>query len=575
MIVWPCLLIPTSSSSTYKCQIAHQPIYQAETRRYLFSCCDGGDSRRFSHRVRHTRQHNSATVLHRIMQFIGRRDQLYLTRKRTGSLPLPPGPRPLPVIGNALDIPTTDMPSAFRSMSAQYGDVVHLNAFGQSMIILGSHEAAIDLLEKRSANYSDRSHTPMVDIAGFSWALTLQGYGTWWRRHRKAMHQFFNPNVVHNYQPSVRLETHRLVKRLLSTPENFMHHIRHFFGSAIMRVSYGIEVDEESVDYLKMAEDVLALFSSVFVPGKYLVDTFPILRFVPEWMPGAAFKRDGKAWTQVVYRLVEIPWKKAMDVMNEGTAKPSMAVGLMENITRVSGPEAAEDEEVARNATAVAYAGGADTTLSTVQSFFLAMASFPEAQTKAQAELEAVIGPNRLPEFSDRDALPYVNALIKELLRWRSVVPIGVPHRSIEEDEYRGYCIPKGSIIIANIWAYSRNPDVYPDPETFFPERFLKDGRLNAEVRDSATIAFGYGRRICPGRHFADSALFMIVSTILHTLTISAPVDVQGKTIPLSGKMTQGLLSYPEPFECIIKARSLAAEAMIRASPTDISSIGA
>ena len=91
-------------------------------------------------------------------------------------------------------------------------------------------------------------------------------------------------------------------------------------------------------------------------------------------------------------------------------------------------------------------------TLSTVQSFFLAMASFPEAQKKAQAELEAVVGPNRLPEFSDRDALPYVNALIKELLRWRSVVPIGVPHRSIEEDEYRGYRIPKGSIVIANIW---------------------------------------------------------------------------------------------------------------------------
>ncbi len=80
------------------------------------------------------------------------------------------------------------------------------------------------------------------------------------------------------------------------------------------------------------------------------------------------------------------------------------------------------------------------------------MASYPEVQRKAQAELETVIGPHRLPGFSDRDSLPYVNALMKELLRWRSVVPIGVPHCSLEDDEYRGYFIPKGSVVIANIW---------------------------------------------------------------------------------------------------------------------------
>lgn len=87
-----------------------------------------------------------------------------------------------------------------------------------------------------------------------------------------------------------------------------------------------------------------------------------------------------------------------------------------------------------------------------MQAFFLAMASYPDVQLKAQAELDAVVGTGRLPEFDDQEALPYVNALVKELLRWRSVVPAGVPHRSMEDDEYRGYFIPKGSIVIANIW---------------------------------------------------------------------------------------------------------------------------
>ena len=84
--------------------------------------------------------------------------------------------------------------------------------------------------------------------------------------------------------------------------------------------------------------------------------------------------------------------------------------------------------------------------------FFLAMALHPEVQAKAQAELDAVVGPDRLPEFSDRTALPYLNAVIKEALRWQNVLPLGVIHRSMADDEYNGYFIPKGSLVLANIW---------------------------------------------------------------------------------------------------------------------------
>ena len=87
-----------------------------------------------------------------------------------------------------------------------------------------------------------------------------------------------------------------------------------------------------------------------------------------------------------------------------------------------------------------------------MQTFFLAMAAFPEVQSKAQAELDSMIGSHRLPEFGDQSSLPYVCAVVKELLRWRSVVPIGIPHRSLDDDEYRGYFIPKGSVVISNIW---------------------------------------------------------------------------------------------------------------------------
>ena len=122
-----------------------------------------------------------------------------------------------------------------------------------------------------------------------------------------------------------------------------------------------MDTDKSGIDYLGIAEEAMHKFSLTFVPGKFLVETFPILRFVPAWMPGAKFKRDGKEWVKTVYKLVEHPWQQTMDVMKDGskTVPPSMASGLIESILHagLSGQEKADAEEVGRNATAAVYAG--------------------------------------------------------------------------------------------------------------------------------------------------------------------------------------------------------------------------
>ena len=91
-------------------------------------------------------------------------------------------------------------------------------------------------------------------------------------------------------------------------------------------------------------------------------------------------------------------------------------------------------------------------TLSTLRTFFAAMAANPEAQKRAQEELDSVIGPDRLPTLDDKPSLPYITALVKECLRWRSVAPLSVPHVLTEDDEYKGFHLPKGSLVITNIW---------------------------------------------------------------------------------------------------------------------------
>ena len=124
------------------------------------------------------------------------------------------------------------------------------------------------------------------------------------------------------------------------------------------------------------------------------------------------------------------------------------------------------------------------------------MVLHPEAQKAAQAELDAVIGPDRLPTFADEQSLPYLAAVIKECWRWEVIGPTAVPHMLTVDDEYKGYFLPKGTIIIPNSFTILNDDKAYPEPSAFKPERFLKDGKLDPSVRNPTVAAFGYGRRI-------------------------------------------------------------------------------
>jgi cytochrome P450 len=210
----------------------------------------------------------------------------------------------------------------------------------------------------------------------------------------------------------------------------------------------------------------------------------------------------------------------------------------------------------------VHLAAGSDTMLPPGNSCILALLLDPSVQTRAQAELDAVLGPPntttfRLPTFSDRPNLPYIDALVKESLRWLTAVPTGVPHATTEEDIYRGWRIPKGSIVIANAWSMLHNPKTYPDPFAFRPERFLSSGSKELEPDPGVTGAFGFGRRYvdflivppcgtcadwrlrcecraCPGRHLGEATLWIEIASMLSAFTFSLSKDKEGREIDIN-----------------------------------------
>ncbi|THH28091.1 hypothetical protein EUX98_g6099 [Antrodiella citrinella] len=197
------------------------------------------------------------------------------------------------------------------------------------------------------------------------------------------------------------------------------------------------------------------------------------------------------------------------------------------------------------------------------------MVIHPGVYLKAQQEMDRVVGSTRLPESEDREDLPYLNAVIKETYRWHVAVPLGVPHATSEDDEFKGCRIPGGTMVIANLWGMSQDEEVYPDPEAFLPERFMV-APGETEHMDPKTFVFGFGRRLCPGREFADSCIFLVLASIIATMDIFKPKDGAGRDITPKPVFTDGFTSRPQDFECSLVPRSRQARDLIEQQDTDV-----
>lgn len=174
-----------------------------------------------------------------------------------------------------------------------------------------------------------------------------------------------------------------------------------------------------------------------------------IVRYAPDWFPGAGFKQTARQMAAQLYQTTEQPYQFVKEQMRQGKAKTSFLSQAIENI---KSDQDTDMERIHKWSASSMYLGGADTTVSSLMTFFLAIALFPEVQEKAQEELDRVIL-NRLPVSADRKNLPYIEALVSETHRWHPVVPMALPHASIKEDVINGYRIPKGSLLLPNNWS--------------------------------------------------------------------------------------------------------------------------
>ncbi|KAK7047328.1 hypothetical protein VNI00_006559 [Paramarasmius palmivorus] len=347
-------------------------------------------------------------------------------------------------------------------------------------------------------------------------------YGKEWNARRKLFAQEFSPKQTERYQPHTLKAVRTFLLDLLHQPHDSQRLLRHMAGSAILSITYGLSIRSVDVgdSVIDMADRALEGFVAAAVPGTFWVDYLPVLKYVPSWFPGASFKRKAREWAKNVDEMLNVPFDIVKS--NQGIVQPCFVSHCLSNINTPDPDEIVYNEKLVREAAGAMYGAGTDTTVVASSTFILMMICYPEIQRKGQEELDRVVGQDRLPNFDDRENLPYVCAIINEVMRYQPVNPLALAHLVSEEDEYNGYRIPKDSVVIGNAWAILHDENTYgPHTDSFDPSRFLtSEGKINPAIPEPTSF-FGFGRRACPGRHLANSTMFAVVASLLHSFNIS------------------------------------------------------
>ncbi|KAF9476359.1 cytochrome P450 [Pholiota conissans] len=484
--------------------------------------------------------------------------------------PYPPGPKGLPIIGNILDLPKDNQGAVYMNWGKKYNSpIIFASAFGTNILVINKQKDADELFDRRARIYSGRPRIPIAPLLGWDTCMIpLLPYGNYWRLCRKIMQQHFNKEAAKIYEPMILDHVHAMLARLLKHPEKLYEHSKLLSVSITLTMMYGYQARSNNDPLIVAADEAHHLGSSVLTPEASYINVFPVLRFIPPWFPGASSHKIAARTLSLTRMMQNFVTNFVEHSVANGTAIPSLSSEFLEKRKTI---QVSEDEiRATADVAFTTYGAASDTTMSANRTFFYLMAVNPEIQKKAQQEIDQVIGSARLPDFADRPFLPYVDAIYREVMRWQQSLHLGAPHELTEDDYYKGYFIPKGTMVMGNIWAMSHDEDVYSDPYAFKPERYLEDnGRL---PKNDRIFAYGYGRRICAGQHVASSIMWAIMASVLTCYEIGRDKDDFGNEIDINDEyITEGLLTHKKPFKCSIIPRAPIYRELIAESQKNIS----
>jgi cytochrome P450 len=376
-----------------------------------------------------------------------------------------------------------------------------------------------------------------------------------WRNQRKFAHTVLTAGFNQKYYGYVSHECKRFMYKLLCDPKDHFALTDRFCGRISARLGYGSA--ESAAAHCKNAGEFIPQIS----PSGPITNLMPFLGSLPEWLnPSVRRVRERREKEEKLWKGL---MKQTRLDMDNGTAPISYARTYFERKEADTGSRSfGFDDHEAAYAVGMLVTVAIFTIGGPLYCFFLSMVLHPEWQEKVRKEYDEVIG-DRVVEVSDAPNLPILRAAIKECVRWRPPVPLGVPRLLEEDDEWNGYFLPKGAVIHAIDLALARDPKLYPDADSYRPERWLEDSwptykePLTEHPRLMGHHGFGMGRRMCPGIEVTEAELLVACGSIIGSFELKPYMDANGQPMwPPSWNFTPNLIGGPLPFQMDVKVRS-------------------
>lgn len=480
---------------------------------------------------------------------------------------LPPGPKPESFLtGNK--IPSTHPWRTFEKWTKQYGDIFTLRIGSTYLFVLGQASSAHQIMEKQSAFSSDRPRQIMAgELISDNRRMLILPYGQRWRTYRKVMHETLQDKAAKLYEPIQQREAAIAMLHLGRTPEKFQSVFKRYAASVIMQVTYDYKITTLDDPLIGQVEECLGNLAYWIRPGTSMLDRYRPLLYLPTFIN--PWKRKGLELRRKEQHLFMSQWNSVRQRVKDNKCQPCFVSKVQERQQEL-GITDGEGSSMAGSL----FGAGSDTTASGLAIFVMAVSRFPEVLKKLQEEMDRICGGaenGHLPTFDDIrvEQAPYLHATVQETLRWRPISAGGFQHRLTQDLEYRGYVLPSGSTVVAPHWSISLDEKEYPDPHVFRPERFLSQESSSADVErmqvkgtwfaaQRGSVAFGFGRRVCPGLHVAMRSLAINLACMAWCFDIQHPSGDPEKVDTLA--FNSAANSHPLPFPAGFKYRSRARE---------------
>ncbi|XP_075463172.1 cytochrome P450 2F3-like isoform X2 [Ascaphus truei] len=462
---------------------------------------------------------------------------------------LPPGPTPLPFIGNLLQLDTNDIVSSLMEFQKKYGSVYTLFLGPSPGLVICGYSAVKEALIDQAEIFSERGDYPVFLHYLKGHDIGFNNGEKWKNLRRFALLTLRNFGMgKRSMENRIQEEALFLIKELAKTkgsPIDITNLFAHSVANVICSIIYGSRFDYEDKRLLTITGSINKNFHIMSSTWGTLYNMYPGLM---DYLPGP-HKR--------LYTNFHNITKLTMESIkyHEETIDPSCPRDYIDCFLIKIKQEKDNPNPVFYTKSLVMTIhnllfGGIETISTTLRYGFLVLLKYPEIAERMQEEIDSIVGRSRFPSIEDRAKMPYTDATIHEIMRFCDVVPLSLPHCTSQDTIIRGYAIPKGTYVTTVLNSVHYDPTQFAEPSKFNPNNFLDE--KGCFKKNDALMAFSAGKRICPGESLARMELFIFFSSLLQNFNFE---PVTGRANLNLKPIASGLGNVPMKYQCSVIPR--------------------